>query len=258
METVVWRTFLGTLVLAAAFFARRKPFTKNRHDAICIGVSGAAMGISWLFLFEAYRQIGVSASSLLYYCGPVVVTLLAPFVFGERLTRFDIAAIVSAAAGACAITGGFGSDANVYGVLLGLGAALMYAVMVIFNKKSEHIKGLENSMLQTACAFFVSLTAMLVQGKNPALGGGDVLPVLLLGVVNTGVGCLLYFSSVGRLSAVTVSVCGYIEPLAAVAFAVMMGGESLTVGTAVGALLIVGGAAVCAVSGMAAGKKEVQ
>ena len=42
------------------------------------------MGISWLFLFEAYRRIGVSIASLGYYCGPVIA--LAPVMFHEKLT----------------------------------------------------------------------------------------------------------------------------------------------------------------------------
>lgn len=44
------------------------------------------MGISWLFLFEAYRRIGVSIASLGYYCGPVIVMALAPVMFHEKLT----------------------------------------------------------------------------------------------------------------------------------------------------------------------------
>lgn len=44
------------------------------------------MGISWLFLFEAYRRIGVSIASLGYYCGPVIVMALTPVMFHEKLT----------------------------------------------------------------------------------------------------------------------------------------------------------------------------
>ena len=44
------------------------------------------MGASWMFLYEAYQQIGVSLASLLYYCGPVIVMVLSPLIFKEKLT----------------------------------------------------------------------------------------------------------------------------------------------------------------------------
>ena len=45
------------------------------------------MGLSWMFLFEGYKQIGVGISSLLYYCGPVIVMMLSPYIFKEQLTK---------------------------------------------------------------------------------------------------------------------------------------------------------------------------
>lgn len=50
-------------------------------------LSGFAMGVSWLFLFEAYRQVGVSVASLGYYCGPIIVMALSPVLFNEKLTK---------------------------------------------------------------------------------------------------------------------------------------------------------------------------
>ena len=44
------------------------------------------MGGNWLFLYEAYQQIGVGTVSLLCYCGPVIVMALAPILFHEKLT----------------------------------------------------------------------------------------------------------------------------------------------------------------------------
>ena len=43
-------------------------------------------GLSWIMLFPAYSHIGVSLSSQLYYCGPVIVMLLSPALFCEKLT----------------------------------------------------------------------------------------------------------------------------------------------------------------------------
>lgn len=70
-------------------------FGSNGIIASYIALSGVAMGLSWMFLYEAYNRIGVSISSLLYYCGPVIVILLAPIVFKEKLTVHKLVGLFS-------------------------------------------------------------------------------------------------------------------------------------------------------------------
>lgn len=38
-------------------------------------------------LYEGDVRIGMGMASLLYYCGPVIVMVLSPLLFHERLTR---------------------------------------------------------------------------------------------------------------------------------------------------------------------------
>lgn len=64
----------------------------------------------------------------------------------------------------------------------------------------------------------------------------------MLGVVNTGIGCLLYFSAVAKLPVQTVAVVGYLEPLSAVVFSAALLGEAITPVRLMGAALIIGGA----------------
>ena len=47
-------------------------------------MSGVALGASWIFLYEAYVEIGVSLASLAYYCGPVIVMVFSPILFREK------------------------------------------------------------------------------------------------------------------------------------------------------------------------------
>lgn len=66
---------------------------------------------------------------------------------------------------------------------------------------------------------------------------------MLLGAVNTGLGCCWYFSAICRLPVQTVAVCGYLEPLAAVVFAAALLRETMQPLQILGAALILGGAA---------------
>ena len=75
------------------------------------------------------------------------------------------------------------------------------------------------------------------------LTSSNLLPILFLGVVNTGVGCYFYFSSIGDLPVQTVAIGGYLEPLSALFFSAALLGEALSFVQVVGAVLILGGAA---------------
>jgi len=96
-EIVLSRTLIGSLFLLAIFILRReKPrFEEIKRQWFYLLGSGVSMGLSWMFLFEAYRLIGVSAATLAYYCGPVLVMAAAPFLFQERITKSKVAGIVA-------------------------------------------------------------------------------------------------------------------------------------------------------------------
>lgn len=81
-EIVFLRTLIGSVLLIAIFLISKGKFhiRSNKHDALFILLSGIAMGASWMFLYEAYQQIGVGFASLLYYCGPVIVNFITAYL----------------------------------------------------------------------------------------------------------------------------------------------------------------------------------
>lgn len=245
-EIVLYRALTGSVLLMVIFFAGKRcvTFYKNKKDFIFLCISGAAMGACWVFLYEAYDRIGVSIASLCYYCGPVLVMALSPLLFKEKLTRIRIVSFVAVLIGIFMVNGSESVVSDRLGILCGVMAAVMYSVIVIFNKKNDSIIGVENSMLQLFVSFLaVAVFVLIKDGFIPGVGTDNILPLLFLGIVNTGAACYLYFSSIGRLPAQTVAVCGYLEPLSAVVFSVMLLGEVLLPVQIIGMVLIVGGAA---------------
>lgn len=87
-QIVLSRTIIGGALLVILFFTTRQQLHKEaiRRQWPVLLLSGAAMGLSWIFLFGAYRLSSVSMATLLYYSGPVFVLLLAPVLFREKLT----------------------------------------------------------------------------------------------------------------------------------------------------------------------------
>ena len=243
---VVIRTGIGALFLAAVFFLSRQKLTGFRYkkDLLFVLGSGAAMGGCWLFLYEAYQQIGVCLSSLAYFCGPVLLMAVSPLLFGEKLSRPMLLGFGVVLAGVVLVNGQVAQTGGLaWGLFCGGMSAVLYVLMIVLNKKAAHITGLENPTLQLAASFVVALVFLTVTGgidfTMTPHGWGTAL---FLGLVNTGVGCYLYFSSIGQLPAQSVAICDYLEPLSAVFFSVLLLGEHLSPTQIVGAVCILGGA----------------
>ena len=245
-EIVLLRTLIGSLLLIAIFFIAREKLTfyKYKTQSIFLAVSGIAMGTSWIFLYEAYDEIGVSLASLAYYCGPVIVMILSPFLFGEKLTRIKVCSFLVVLVGIFLVNGtAFENGVSVWGLACGLLSAICYSLMVMFNKKANDITGLENSMLQLFVAFLtVAIFVGIKQGYRMEIDTQSIIPILVLGLLNTGIGCYFYFSSIGKLPVQTVAICGYLEPLSAVVFSVVFLKEAMMPIQIIGAVLIIGGA----------------
>lgn len=165
-------------------------------------------------LYEGYVRIGVGMASLLYYCGPVIVMVLSPLLFHERLTRAKLLGFAAVFAGVLLVNGSVRSgSADATGLLCGAASAALYAVMITENRRAVHITGQENAALQMLFGF---LTAAVFIGIRDHEFAVNIRPddrgwIVLLGAVNTGLGCCWYFSAIGQLPVQTVAVCGILS-----------------------------------------------
>ena len=246
-EIVLFRTWIGGIFLVLLFGLGKYRFTFYQYKKECafIGIAGLAMGASWMFLYEAYQQVGVSIATLTYYSGPILVMALAPVVYKERITWKKLVGFAAVVLGLLWIVGGDNWDIryNTWGLVCGFSAAAMYAVMVLFNKRAVHIRGMENTILQLAAAgVLVSVFVGVRVGWPEVQREEEWIPFLVLGVINTGIGCYFYFSSIGNLPVQTVAVCGYLEPLFAVLFSALFLGERLAGIQLLGVAFMIAGA----------------
>ena len=131
--------------------------------------------------------------------------------------------------------------------------------MVIANKKATHIAGLENASIQLFTSFLtVAIFVGYKTGYSFTVTPDDWLWIFLLGFLNTGIGCYLYFSAIGTLSVQTVAICGYLEPASAVIFSMLLLQETMQPLQIIGAVLILGGAMFGEISPQAVAKKQLQ
>lgn len=221
----------------------------ERKTTLWLVLTGAIMGLNWMLLFEAYNYTTVAAATMCYYMQPTIVILLSPLVFRERLSGRKLACAAAAIIGMLfvsgVLSGGIGQVRDIRGIAFGLGAAALYAAVIILNKKVVVEDIYAKTVIQLAGAALVMIPYVLLTEGVPelTLTAADIGMVLLVGIVHTGITYALYFGSMQRLKAQTVAVMSYIDPVFALLSAAVLH-ESLTPLGILGAVLIIGSAII--------------
>ena len=248
------RGVVGTAVLLLVHLAMRKRFNWEaiRRNAFVLVLSGALIGINWILLFEAYRYTSVAVATICYYMAPVFVILASPLLFGERITLKKGICQFASVIGVVLVSGVIGSDVgSLTGVLYGLAAAALYAIIIILNKRMKHIAGEERTIFQMGSCAAAMLVYVLVTedpGAVTVTAGTGVL-LLVAGIVHTGLAYALYFGSIADVPAQSAAILSYIDPVVAVILSAVILREQMTVMTALGAVLVLGGALLSEMSG---------
>lgn len=249
------RGLVGCLFLLALKVCRRQSFNTvqlRRHLGLLV-FSGAALGVDWILLFEAYRFTTVATATLCYYTAPILVVLASVRLFHENLTGRKAGCMTLAAVGIILTSGVSGSHLHVSdlaGIAIGLLAAVLYAAVILCNQKLKTISGYDRAIVQLAAAAAVLIPYNLLTVDFSALTINFSAAFLLLvaGVIHTGVAYGLYFGAMSGLSAQTVALMSYIDPVVAVVLSALVLGEQMSVQAVVGAVLVLCGAAAGEVS----------
>ena len=106
-------------------------------------ISGVFIGLNWVLLFESYRYTSVAVATLCYYMAPIFVMLASPFVLKEKLTVKKSLCVAVALLGMVFVSGvldgGISGISELKGVLFGLGAAALYATVVMMNQSLKSL-----------------------------------------------------------------------------------------------------------------------
>ena len=245
-ELALYRAILAAILIAVYMVVtkQRIPFVKIRKEIPFLLLSGIAMGINWILLFEAYKYTTVSLATLSYYFAPVIVTIVCPMLFHEKLTGKQILCFIMSTIGLVMITGigDIGNGSDFVGILFGLGAAVFYATVILLNKFIKNVDGIPRTFLQFLSAIVILIPYVMMSG-GLTLGGMNAfgwLNLLIVGLVHTGVTYCMYFSSLKELPGQKAAILSYIDPLVAVLISVTILGEKMTFWQIVGGLFILG------------------
>ena len=238
---VALRCLLAVVGLVALLGALRRTnelrVHVERHRIVLLAL---ALGFHWLFFFEALKRTSVAVAIISLNTAPIFVAILAPRLLPERQSRIGLVALTISAPGLVliALAGEGGAAPNPAGIAFGVGAAVLFALILI------GVKAVGEAVSPLVLGFWQYLIVG-VAFFPLALARGDVVPhgiewiyVALLGVVFTGVSGPVHFWLLQRTTAQTAGLLAYLEPVSAslLAWAIL--------GQAVGWQVAVGGAAV--------------
>ena len=240
------RAVVGTFFLLVLLACKRKKpdWLAIRRNIKILVISGAAIGFNWILLFEAYRYTTVAIATLCYYFSAIFVIVASPFVLKEKLTPRKIACSFAALVGIILVSGVFDGGSGSFsltGVLLGLGAAVLYASVIVLNKKLSGISGLDTTISQLGAAAAVLLPYVLLSEDIAQIAALDASGLLLaIGIVHTGIAYALYFSSLQKIKAQTAALFSYLDPVIALLLSIFVLKEGMTVIGLTGAVIVLG------------------
>ncbi|SDX31337.1 DMT family transporter [Tepidimicrobium xylanilyticum] len=246
-EIAFFRAVIAAIVILIykGLIGSRFSLLDIKKDLPLLFISGAVMGFNWILLFEAYKYTSVSIATLSYYFSPVIVTVLSPALFKEKMTIKQIICFIMSTIGLVMVIGISGTDkssANIVGIGFGLGAAVFYAIVILLNKFVTKVSGVDKTLIQLFAAIIVLIPYVLITtGVNiENLGIIGITNILILGIVHTGICYCLYFSSIKDLKGQQVSILSYIDPLVAIVISVAVLNEPISFVQLIGGMMILG------------------
>ncbi len=244
---LVLRFATAGLVLGVVF-ARRHPLAGAAERSVWprLLLMAAIDAFTLLLFFVAIRGTSVAIGMFLQFLAPVWVALIAPRVFRARTEAIVYPALAIALAGLAVILTpsllGEGVTLSPWGVAAGLLAGVGYAVFQLVVKDlTRRISAVTIVFTEAWLDALILLPLALWQtiGAGYQLTTRDLVAGLVLGVVCTALAYLMWTYGMGMVKVQHSSILGYLEPVSAPIYALLLLGQGISVWTIGGGALIV-------------------
>ena len=238
-----------TIILILALRRQKLDWDDIKRNIGWLTPSSVFMCCNWVCQFEAFKYTTIAVSTLCYYMQPVFYILAAAIVIKEKLSPRKLVCVAVAFCGMIFVSGvlqtGF-HISELKGVLFGIAGGFFYAMVVLINKYMKDISPVNTTIMQMALVSLIMLpysaaTGGLAAARVTTVG---IICLLILGALHTGIAYVIYFDAVNKLSAQTVGILSYIDPVEAVLLSAFFLREPVTIWTVIGAVMILGATAV--------------
>lgn len=239
LTMVLVRLVLGGVFLAVWMVLRGTPMPPFNPDLIrliplgVLNTLGAFILITW-----GQQYLPASYAAILVATGPIFAIVgVALFLVDESLTVRRVVGMIIGFAGIVVLfSGGLGdaSDVGWLSAVLGVVAIivstmLIATVAIVVRRSFSHLEPVQIALPQICAGILmvsiliVVLTPLGIVNPHGSLPGiGVILALLSLGLLNAGVGNLLYYAALNRFGVTGTALVGYIAPVVGVALAIML------------------------------------
>jgi drug/metabolite transporter (DMT)-like permease len=220
---VLGRVIFACLFLAMVLVAQRRSFRLHaRSDGMAMVLMGLVLAIHWITFFQAIKVSTVAIGVLAFSTFPVFVTFMEPYFFNERLRRSDVIVALAAVAGVAIVVPRFEfANQIVRGVSWGIASGFTFAVLSVLNRRfARHYSSLVIAFYQDLVAAVLLLPLVFVYDNRWAMK--DIVLLVFLGVVCTGLAHSLFIRGLALVKAQTASVVACLEPVYAIVIAVFL------------------------------------
>lgn len=192
-------------------------------------------------LVVGFAEAPAALVVLLFYTYPLLVTMGAIALFGERLSAQQFGFVVVGLTG-LVLAVGMPADVTTLGIVCGVGAAVFQSMMVL-GMKFLLVRGFRVYQI-AACTYVIPvlvLAGLLVGGVTQAapLNGPAIAGMVGFVVFGSIFPFWLFYSGVDRIGPTLSSFLATLEPFAGVTLAYLVLDERLTPSQVVGGVLIV-------------------
>ena len=245
------RAFFAAVTILMLPSVRRRGLDKEaiKRNIGWLLLSSALMCANWICQFEAFKYTTIATATLCYYMQPVFYILAAAAVLKERLSPRKTVCVLIAFCGMILVSGVLQTGFHVSelkGVIFGICGGFFYAMVVLINKYMKDISPVDTTVMQMIFVTIMMLPYSAATGAFSAVNvtAAGAACLLVLGVLHTGIGYIIYFDAVNRLEAQTVGILSYIDPVEAVLLSAFFLKEPVSASTVAGAVMILGATAV--------------
>lgn len=192
--------------------------------------------------FISITENGLGVSCILLYTSPIFVMIMSCIFFKEKFTAVKLISLLASFAGCILITGIVGSETKIslYGLLVGLGSGIGYALYSIFGKVALNKYDFLTFITYTFVFAFLAMVPLCMLQLNaiPHISSGIVINSLLLAGVSTLLPFCLYTKGLQYMETGKASIIAFAEPLTATVVSVAVFNERLSAMHIAGIVLI--------------------
>jgi drug/metabolite transporter (DMT)-like permease len=250
-----WRLWMGAAVLLVATRLARRTLTWEIVRRSVPG--GILLGTEIAFFFSAIKRTSIVDVTIIAALQPALVLIVAGPLFGERVTRREVALTLVSVLGVAIVAKGSESTSawSLAGDLLAAASLVAWTAYFLVSKHARAtVNALEYLTVVSLAAAVVVTPLALVSGHSLAVEHSSDWALLCIFVVGASGGHLLVAWAHGHVDVTVSSMLMLAQPVVSALAALLVLGEPVTPPMIVGGAIVLAalGAIVARASGLAA------